>query len=466
MKGSFLASLLACFGFAGPLHAASPWSMYAGDSTHAGRSSASGASTPNLAWTYSVGVRAQDNASPVVGPDRTIYVPTESGFFAINPNGTLKWKKWDTDATGIRQAPAVASNGTVYVAHYWDQKLYALNPTNGVTLWSYPIGYTSYGSPAIDTNGTIYIGNAPFGASSMYAINPNGTLKWQWTSGSGCWIESSPAIGLNGEIYFHHNCLGLVALSSTGSKLWSRSDLGQSFNSPSVGPDGTIYIGNSDYHFYALNPNGTNKWQVAVSNWMYEASASISADGSKIYRGDNGGKFYAFSSFGSNVWQFNTGISSPIYSAPALTANGIVYFTQESSDTSLYALRAVNGSLLWSYSIGASDASPAIGADGTLYALGKNTSGNAVLYAFAPVFRIASVRREADNIRITWMAEAGQNFVLQAMSGGAGCSFSNNFTDVSPTIAVPGTGLTITNYVETGGATNGQARYYRVRLAP
>lgn len=155
MKRILLVALLVCLGLASPLRAASPWRSYGHDSAHSGQSLASGPSTPNLTWTYNLGVRAQDNASPVVGPDRTIYMPTQSGFFAINPAGTLKWKKWDGDATGIRQAPAIAGDGTIYVAHYWDQMLYALNPTNGATLWSYPIGYTAYGSPTIGADGTI-----------------------------------------------------------------------------------------------------------------------------------------------------------------------------------------------------------------------------------------------------------------------------------------------------------------------
>lgn len=115
---------------------------------------------------------------------------------------------------------------------------------------------------------------------------------------------------------------------------------------------------------------------------MYQASSAISTEGSVIYRGDNGGIFYAFQSSGSLKWQYNTGISEGIYSAPALAANGIVYFTQEASTTSLYALRASDGALVWKSSIGPSSSSPAIAADGTLYAVGTDAIGNGVLYAF------------------------------------------------------------------------------------
>src|SRR5207247_130173 len=61
--------------------------------------------------------------------------------------------------------------------------------------------------------------------------------------------------------------------------------------------------------------------------------------------------------------------------------------------------------------------------------------------------------------RITWTTVGGRsNFVQAASAPGGG------YVDISPTIAIPGTGLTTTNYLDIGGATNRPARFYRVRL--
>ncbi len=51
-------------------------------------------------------------------------------------------------------------------------------------------------SPAIGSNGTIYVGSWD---DNLYAINPDGTLKWSYAIGSN--IDSSPAKGSGGTIY-------------------------------------------------------------------------------------------------------------------------------------------------------------------------------------------------------------------------------------------------------------------------
>jgi outer membrane protein assembly factor BamB len=220
--------------------------------------------------------------------------------------------------TTIWEAPAVAPDGTaVYVWNGGDNRLYALSPANGKTLWSFNVGMTTYGSPTIGPDGTIYIG-AQAGSKqygNLYAIKPNGTLKWEWHGGIPyCWIETSAALGPHGTVYINHNCKDLVALTPTGTSAkvkWHRN-VGEAWDSPSVGPDGTIYIGNSDFYFYAYHPDGKLKWRVPVRAWMYQSSSAISADGSAIYRGDNSGNFYDFSGSGHIRWRFQPADHGPV----------------------------------------------------------------------------------------------------------------------------------------------------------
>ena len=53
---------------------------------------------------------------------------------------------------------------------------------------------------------------------------------------------------------------------------------------------------------------------------------------------------------------------------------------------------------------------------------------------------------------------------VQAAPGG---SYSTNgFADISGPIIINVTGDTTTNYIDSGGATNRPARYYRIRFVP
>jgi T5SS/PEP-CTERM-associated repeat protein len=80
--------------------------------------------------------------------------------------------------------------------------------------------------------------------------------------------------------------------------------------------------------------------------------------------------------------------------------------------------------------------------------------------------RIIAVRPQTNDVRVDWTIVGGTKYLLQVAPGGSGSSFTNNFFDLSPVVIAPGTGESVTNYVEAGALTNGPARYYRVRLVP
>jgi hypothetical protein len=78
-------------------------------------------------------------------------------------------------------------------------------------------------------------------------------------------------------------------------------------------------------------------------------------------------------------------------------------------------------------------------------------------------FRITSVARESNDLRVTWMMGPGQVNALQATSGGV--YNSNNFADIF--IVTNNTTLGFaTNYLDVGAATNTPCRFYRARLTP
>ncbi len=82
-------------------------------------------------------------------------------------------------------SPAVGSDGTIYIGS--DEGLKAVEPDLSTSKWSYDGDVES--SPAVSSDGTIYAGSSN---NNTYAFNPDGTLKWKYKTGNS--VFSSPAV--------------------------------------------------------------------------------------------------------------------------------------------------------------------------------------------------------------------------------------------------------------------------------
>ena len=159
---------------------------------------------------------------------------------------------------------------------------------DGTILWTFETGDAIESSPAIDEDGTIYVGSHD---GYLYAINKNGELEWKTKLGTpkqkehyghNISISSSPAVGLDGTIYIASHDQYLHAVSSQGEEKW-KFPIGFSFDgwaSPVIGDDGTIYITSNEPKagLYVINPDGTEKWHFSSEANMFN-SPSIGKDG-------------------------------------------------------------------------------------------------------------------------------------------------------------------------------------------
>jgi outer membrane protein assembly factor BamB len=265
---------------------------------------------------------------------------------------TTKWK-YQTGAE-VRSSPAIGSDGTVYIGSR-DSHLYAINPS-GSLKWKYKTGNWIESSPAIGSDGTVYVGS---GDGYLYAVNPSGSLKWRYQTGN--WIGSSPAIGSDGTVYVGSDDNYFYAINPSGSLKWRYQTGGIMESSPAIGSDGTVYVGNDDGYLYAINPNGSLKWRYQTERWI-DTSPAIGSDGT-VYVGSVFSCLYAVNPNGSLKWRYQTG--SDIDNSPAIGSDGTVYVG--SGDCCLYAINP-SGSLKWKYKTGGiMESSPAIGSDGTVY---------------------------------------------------------------------------------------------------
>ena len=238
------------------------------------------------------------------------------------------------------------------------------NPS--VELWRYEFEYGADADPAIGDDGTIYIsGSYDELCYYLFAIYPNGTLRWNYYAGGLIWFMC-PAIAEDGTIYFGSWDNNLHALNPDGSLKWKFDTNCNIVSDPVIAEDGTIYFGTfggpwTTPKLYAIYPNGTEKWHYEMSDDILSDPA-IGDDGT-IYVGSCDNSLYAIYPNGTKKWHYGTGDSIP--GPPSIGDNGIIYFA--SFDDYLYALYP-NGTLRWKTEIWyGSDTNPSIGLDGTIY---------------------------------------------------------------------------------------------------
>jgi outer membrane protein assembly factor BamB len=179
--------------------------------------------------------------------------------------------------------------------------------------WMAPIPNTGF-TPALASDGTVYV----CGRYSLFAVNPNCTMKWKY---------DFPLID-------NVNSAGV------------RQTTGSQRSAPTIAKDGTIYVntqrgrhegqGEVEGGVYAFDPDGTLKWRTYDVGGT--AAPVIGADGT-IY---------------SAVGRYGDAADS-------------IDLARATQDAQVLAIRP-DGSLEWSVTTSLwIEASPSIGADGTLY---------------------------------------------------------------------------------------------------
>ena len=276
-----------------------------------------------------------------------------------------------------------------------DGKLYAINRASGEIAWRYTTfnpelpddpdgGGEVVTSPLYDKNGTIYFatwGEGNYETNAIYAVNPDGSLRWRYPSGTSLphRFFASPALSPNGEtayfstfiagdstevpgILYAFDRLDEDGLSDEERLKW-KLDLSWNgdpifTNTMAVGSDGTIYIGGWTLRdeqnipvVFAVEDNGTD----ARLKWS-QSYVELN-DGAQFVLG------LALREVGGETqWLYAT------------TSNSGAPLTNWKTEGQLYAINHTTGAILGSYdpsgdipaAVGGIN-SPALGGDGILY---------------------------------------------------------------------------------------------------
>lgn len=246
--------------------------------------------TPGLPtkWEYKTG--GLTTSSPTFMKTKIeciIFGSTDNYVYMIKPDGKL-WDKYklkgsitSSIANGPYKPKEVLSTGNTAYIQCDDGYLYAYidrynhpAPNYDYQLWKYDIGKCISFSPAIGSDGTIYATNSN---GNLYAITPEGKLKWKYATNTPA-PTSSPAISSDGTIYFASSGVLLHAIDPNGHSLWDFTADSTISSPPSISSDGTIYFGTNGGVFYALNHNGKLIWKYKT-NSIINLSPAINSDG-------------------------------------------------------------------------------------------------------------------------------------------------------------------------------------------
>lgn len=201
------------------------------------------APTGKLLWDFDLVAHAF--SSPALDPEQTLVViGTQDQFvYALSMKGSLQWSfktKADFDST------PVVTHDAVYIGCD-DYRLYALERLTGKRLWDVATRGPIRSSPAVDDQGTVYVGSYD---GKLYAVRPDGNVKWKFSTKNA--IHGSPIVDAQGTVLFGSRDNYLYAVTAEGALLW-RVDLASDIDSsPVIDRQGTIYVGTDDGTLYAL----------------------------------------------------------------------------------------------------------------------------------------------------------------------------------------------------------------------
>jgi outer membrane protein assembly factor BamB len=264
--------------------------------------------------------------------------------------------QWTYKSGGVGTAtPAIGPDGTIYVSG--DVGLTALNP-DGSVKWQFKAGQVM-GSPAVGEDGTIYI----IGSRGLYAVTPSGGAMWEGPRQL-MFDDGKLSPVLRGSTAIYVNELGGISALPFNNldEYWRTQDLSScSTCQVVVGGNGAIYLPQSYRGLAAIRSDGSTFWEASATRGHCTTPAVL-ADNT-VVTGCEKRAVVKFNTDGSEVWEFAT--TSTVDSSPSVDRDGNIYFGSE--DGTVYSVNA-DGHQRWALVLGGQiKGTPALAGDGTIY---------------------------------------------------------------------------------------------------
>lgn len=211
--------------------------------TNAGTTYAINTATGAVVWSKSTG---GTSSAIAVDASDNVYIGTNSAIYKLDAAGNEVWKTAGTINVTERGAFAMDNTGTtLYATLKASAGLIAIDMSSGNAKWTYANtgGGDAY-LPIVGPDETIYFNDK--GGKKVYAVNSNGTSKWQFNAGF-AFTYCGLVMDGNGTIYCANQdkesriIYGLNA--ANGTQVYSYQHDQQFMAAASIGPDKRLYIG-------------------------------------------------------------------------------------------------------------------------------------------------------------------------------------------------------------------------------
>ena len=288
---------------------------------------------------------------------------TGSQFDTVNPP---LMQRWSRDLGSSTSYPLIAGGKVFVVA---GTSLYALNGTNGATVWG-PIDLGIYPSIAYESG-------------RVFAVNRTGLLRaYDATTGTEQWsrqlagqLFTSPPTALGGTVYVSGFQTLYGVNANDGTVKWSAPNFGGDHSSPAVTPS-AVYVSYACNQAFAVSP--------ATGAQIWHHNSTCAGGGGRTSVFYNGRVYIRDVSLGNRALDSGTGIEVGEYLAgPAPAFSGTTGFflngsTLEARDINSHVVK-------WSFTGDGNLSSAPIVVNGTvfvgstggkLYALDTNTGAN------------------------------------------------------------------------------------------